>query len=222
MLRCRWTRPHDPLVRSAPTPPAPEWLCRTGGMPLLPLLPLSARRGGRCGGGCAVSAASSRVDCGMLGMLAESEMRLKKFMDRQTDITDMSRLQIIGTSGTVTTLAAVQLGLAKYDRNVVDGCTISSQDITGVIGDLRQLSREQLGENPCIGKQRADLVLAGCAVLEAIYLRWPVDKFSVADRGLREGLLMRMIRNDNLRRGRRRANKAANNQQRGRSGGPSK
>lgn len=159
---------------------------------------------------------------GYAGMLAESEMRLKKFMDRQTDITDMSRLQIIGTSGTVTTLAAVQLGLAKYDRNVVDGCTISSQDITGVIGDLRQLSREQLGENPCIGKQRADLVLAGCAVLEAIYLRWPVDKFSVADRGLREGLLMRMIRNDNRRRGRRRTNKAANNQQRGRSGGPSK
>ncbi len=143
---------------------------------------------------------------GYEGMLAESENRLEDFMDRQGDITDMSKVQIIGTSGTVTTLAAVQLGLAKYDRNVVDGCTISSRDITRVIGDLRRLNRDELAENPCIGKQRADLVLAGCAVLEAIYNRWPVDEFSVADRGLREGLLMRMINKDLRRRhrGRRR------------------
>ena len=143
---------------------------------------------------------------GYEGMLAESEERLEDFMNRQSDITDMSKVQIIGTSGTVTTLAAVQLGLAKYDRNVVDGCTISSRDITRVIGDLRRLSRDELAENPCIGKQRADLVLAGCSVLEAIYNRWPVDEFSVADRGLREGLLMRMINKDRRRRhrGRRR------------------
>ncbi len=133
---------------------------------------------------------------GYEGMLDESETRLKDFMERQSDITDMARVQIIGTSGTVTTLAAVQLGLAKYDRNVVDGCTIAARDITRVIGDLRQLSRDELAENPCIGKERADLVLAGCAVLEAIYRRWPVTQFSVADRGLREGLLMRMIRKD--------------------------
>ena len=152
---------------------------------------------------------------GYEGMLAESEERLEDFMNRQSDITDMSKVQIIGTSGTVTTLAAVQLGLAKYDRNVVDGCTISSRDITRVIGDLRRLSRDELAENPCIGKQRADLVLAGCAVLEAIYNRWPVDEFSVADRGLREGLLMRMINKDRRRRhrgGRRRSgNKGALN-----------
>jgi len=109
----------------------------------------------------------------------------------------------------------VQLGLGKYDRNVVDGCTVSSRDITRVIGDLRRLSRDELAQNPCIGKQRADLVLAGCAVLEAIYNRWPVPQFSVADRGLREGLLMRMINKDRRRRhrgGRRRSgNKGALN-----------
>jgi exopolyphosphatase/guanosine-5'-triphosphate,3'-diphosphate pyrophosphatase len=139
---------------------------------------------------------------GYEGMLQESETRLKAFMDRQSDMTDMSRVQIIGTSGTVTTLAAVQLGLARYDRNVVDGCTITAENVTEVIGNLRQMSRDQLAENPCIGVQRADLVLSGCAVLEAIHTRWPVAKVSVADRGLREGLLLRMIKKD-MRRSRR-------------------
>jgi exopolyphosphatase/guanosine-5'-triphosphate,3'-diphosphate pyrophosphatase len=139
---------------------------------------------------------------GYEGMLEESETRLKAFMDRQSDMTDMSRVQIIGTSGTVTTLAAVQLGLARYDRNVVDGCTITAENVTEVIGNLRQMSRDQLAENPCIGVQRADLVLSGCAVLEAIHTRWPVAKVSVADRGLREGLLLRMIKKD-MRRSRR-------------------
>ncbi len=141
---------------------------------------------------------------GYEGMLQESEERLQAFMQRQADMTDMSKVQIIGTSGTVTTLAAVQLGLARYDRNKVDGCTISASDINRVIGDLRKLSRDQLAENPCIGKQRADLVLSGCAVLEAIHNRWPVSEVSVADRGLREGLLLRMIRSDNRNRGRNR------------------
>ena len=154
---------------------------------------------------------------GYEGMLAESEARLKDFMDRQSDIADMRKVQIIGTSGTVTTLAAVQLGLAKYDRKVVDGCTIASRDITRVIGDLRRLSRDELAENPCIGKERADLVLAGCAVLEAIYNRWPVEQFSVADRGLREGLLMRMLAKDKrrtrYRRHRRSGNRSKSNGQ---------
>ena len=135
------------------------------------------------------------------GMLAESEDRLRDFMERQSDLSDMSKLQIIGTSGTVTTLAAVQLGLARYDRNVVDGCTISAGDISDVIGKLRQMSRDELAENPCIGKQRADLVLSGCAVLDAIHGKWPVEKVWVADRGLREGLLLRMIRQDTKHRG---------------------
>ena len=143
---------------------------------------------------------------GYEGMLAESTERLTAFMDRQSDIDDLSNVQIIGTSGTVTTLAAVQLGLARYDRNVVDGCIINSDNIIELINNLRGKSRDELAENPCIGKQRADLVLSGCAVLEAIYRRWPVSQISVADRGLREGLLIRMMRSDRRRnRWRRRA-----------------
>lgn len=141
-------------------------------------------------------AGSGPFEHGYEGMLQESVERLAAFMARQTDMTDMKKVQIIGTSGTVTTLAAVQLGLARYDRNVVDGCTISAGDITNVIGKLRDMSRDQLADNPCIGKQRADLVLSGCAVLEAIHTKWPVEKVWVADRGLREGLLLRMIRQD--------------------------
>jgi exopolyphosphatase/guanosine-5'-triphosphate,3'-diphosphate pyrophosphatase len=133
-------------------------------------------------------------------MLAESRERLRAFMDRQDMITDMSKLQIIGTSGTVTTLAAVQLGLARYDRTLVDGCTIASTDIRKVIDDLRARSRDELAANLCIGPERADLVLAGCAVLDVIYEQWPVEQFSVADRGLREGILLRLIRQDKRRR----------------------
>ena len=89
--------------------------------------------------------------------MSESQDRLASFMNRQSGLDDMRRVQIIGTSGTVTTLAAVQLGLARYDRNVVDGCTITAADISTVITRLRQMSRDQLAENPCIGKERADL-----------------------------------------------------------------
>ena len=155
---------------------------------------------------------------GYEGMLAESNERLAAFMDRQSDIDDLSNVQIIGTSGTVTTLAAVQLGLARYDRNVVDGCIINSDNIIELINNLRAKTRDELAENPCIGKQRADLVLSGCAVLEAIYRKWPVSQISVADRGLREGLLIRMMRSDRRRkRWRRRSNEngRSNNHDRG-------
>lgn len=144
-------------------------------------------------------AGTGHLQHGYEGMVAESEERLRDFMDRQTDMDDLSKVQIIGTSGTVTTLAAVQLGLQRYDRNVVDGCKIDTRNIIELIESLRVKTRDELAENPCIGKQRADLVLAGCAVLEAIYNKWPVAEMSVADRGLREGLLLRMIRADRRR-----------------------
>ncbi len=145
-------------------------------------------------------------DHGYDEMVEEARVQLQEFFARQYMITDMEKLQIIGTSGTVTTLAAVQLGLAKYDRNVVDGCKIMASDVRCVISDLRAKSRDELAANPCIGKQRADLVLAGCAVLDVIHEHWAVDAFSVADRGLREGVLLRMIRRDRrrARRGKRR------------------
>ncbi len=126
---------------------------------------------------------------------------LEGFAARQ-DLREGS-LQLVGTSGTVTTLAAVHLGLERYDRSRVDGCVMQMTDMMQVVSSLRHKGRSELAQNQCIGVQRADLVLAGCAVLEAIYEIWPTDRVSVADRGLREGILLRMIRRDHRRNRRR-------------------
>ncbi|MDX2142503.1 MAG: Ppx/GppA phosphatase family protein [Rhodospirillaceae bacterium] len=102
-------------------------------------------------------------------------------------------IQMIGTSGTVTTLGGLSLGLPRYDRATVDGITLNFDTLLEKSRMLCRMSLQQRAAEPCIGWQRADLVLAGCAILEAICRLWPVGKLRVADRGLREGLLMDMI-----------------------------
>ena len=103
---------------------------------------------------------------------------------------------LLGTSGTVTTIAGVQLGLPRYDRSKVDGCWLRSADIGAVTDRLLHMSYEQRAANPCIGKERADLVLAGCAILEEIRLAFPAERIRVADRGLREGILTLIMKED--------------------------
>lgn len=101
--------------------------------------------------------------------------------------------QMLGTSGTVTTLAGLHLGLSRYDRSLVDGISMGFDDITLLSRGLAAMSHRQRADSPCIGPQRADLVLAGCAILEAICTLWPMGQLTVADRGLREGMLMDLI-----------------------------
>jgi len=101
--------------------------------------------------------------------------------------------QMLGTSGTVTTLGGLYLGLERYDRAAVDGITIGFETIASMSQDLARMNHRQRVDAPCIGPQRADLVLAGCAILEAICELWPVGALTVADRGLREGMLIDMI-----------------------------
>ena len=103
---------------------------------------------------------------------------------------------LLGTSGTVTTIAGVQLGLQRYDRSRVDGCWLNSTDIGNVTENLLRASYEQRAANPCIGRERADLVLAGCAILEEIRLAFPAERIRVADRGLREGILTLLMKQD--------------------------
>jgi len=103
---------------------------------------------------------------------------------------------LLGTSGTVTTIAGVQLGLQRYDRARVDGCWLESDEIGAVTHRLLHLSYEQRAANPCIGRERADLVLAGCAILEEIRLAFPAQRIRVADRGLREGILTMLMKED--------------------------
>ena len=105
---------------------------------------------------------------------------------------------MLGTSGTVTTIAGVFLRLKRYDRRRVDGCWLSDQEISRVVAELMAMSFDERAANPCIGAERADLVLAGCAILDAIRRSYPCPRLRVADRGLREGMLVEMMREDGV------------------------
>ena len=108
-------------------------------------------------------------------------------------------VQMLGTSGTVTTVAAFHLGLARYDRARVDGIVVDRDSIAGVCRRLAQMDYATRVDHSCIGPQRADLVVVGCAVLKAICRRWPAKGVRVADRGIREGLLTGMMADDATR-----------------------
>jgi exopolyphosphatase/guanosine-5'-triphosphate,3'-diphosphate pyrophosphatase len=103
---------------------------------------------------------------------------------------------LLGTSGTVTTIAGVQLGLKRYDRARVDGCWLDQKAIAAVCSGLLAMSYAERMDNACIGRDRADLVLAGCAILEEICAAFPAERIRVADRGLREGILTLMMKTD--------------------------
>jgi exopolyphosphatase/guanosine-5'-triphosphate,3'-diphosphate pyrophosphatase len=111
---------------------------------------------------------------------------------------DPDGFHMLGTSGTVTTIAGVFLRLKRYDRRRVDGCWLSDQEISRVIAELMAMSFDERAANPCIGAERADLVLAGCAILDAIRRSYPCPRLRVADRGLREGMLVEMMREDGV------------------------
>jgi exopolyphosphatase/guanosine-5'-triphosphate,3'-diphosphate pyrophosphatase len=97
------------------------------------------------------------------------------------------RMHLLGTSGTVTTLAGLHLELPRYDRRKVDGLWLSNSEVDRMLDMLLSWDFEARAANPCIGADRADLVLAGCAILQSIRKRWPSQRMRVADRGLREG-----------------------------------
>jgi exopolyphosphatase/guanosine-5'-triphosphate,3'-diphosphate pyrophosphatase len=111
---------------------------------------------------------------------------------------DLVDVHMLGTSGTVTTIAGVFLNLMRYDRRKVDGCWLRAEEITEVIERLMAMSYQDRAANPCIGIERADLVLTGCAILEAIRRAFPCPRLRVADRGLREGMLVQMMRADGV------------------------
>ncbi len=115
-----------------------------------------------------------------------------------TQAISASNVHMLGTSGTVTTLAGVAFGLKRYDRRRVDGAWLDNAQVGSMIDQLRDMPYEKRVENPCIGADRADLVLAGCAILEAIRRRWSCSRLRVADRGLREGILTELMSADGV------------------------
>ena len=109
---------------------------------------------------------------------------------------DLEGMHLLGTSGTVTTLAGVHLNLQRYDRRRIDGVWMSNADISATIARLLGMGYQGRADNHCISVERADLVLAGCAILDAIRDAFPLPRLRVADRGLREGMLVEMMRED--------------------------
>jgi len=109
---------------------------------------------------------------------------------------ELQDMHLLGTSGTVTTLAGVHLNLARYDRRRVDGIWMDDAEISATISRLLRMSYQERAGNNCISAERADLVLAGCAILDAIRQAFPLPWLRVADRGLREGMLVEMMRED--------------------------
>jgi exopolyphosphatase/guanosine-5'-triphosphate,3'-diphosphate pyrophosphatase len=145
----------------------------------------------RCGTACFTEA-------GFFAVVDEVAAHLQAF-DRLHCIGQEIRaggVRLMGTSGTVTTLAGVVMALPRYRRPLVDGSTLDCEAADAALGDLFAMGRAALAAHPCVGPDRVDFVLPGCAIYAAIRRIWPTKTLRVADRGLREGILMRMMRAD--------------------------
>jgi exopolyphosphatase/guanosine-5'-triphosphate,3'-diphosphate pyrophosphatase len=145
----------------------------------------------------------TEVDDRVFAAMVDDVSRLLDGVDRRGVLSAAvarGGMHLLGTSGTVTTLAGLFLGLKRYDRRAVDGTWLDQEQVDTLMAQLLGMGFEERVANPCIGAERADLVLAGCAILEAIRRRWPCERLRVADRGLREGMLMELIEDDRLAR----------------------
>ncbi len=120
---------------------------------------------------------------------SDFSMRLKPFRSQGGE----DGLRLLGTSGTVTTLASLHLGLPQYDRRAVDGLIVEALAMRDIAKQLSHISPEERQALPCIGRDRAELVVAGCAILETILDLWPAARLGVADRGIREGILRSLM-----------------------------
>jgi len=170
--------PSEPAGRGPPRPRIKSWVSLPVGV-----VTLAERHGG------------VKVTRALFETMVEE---ISEYVDRfaAENGRNVGGLHLLGTSGTVTTIAGVHLDLPRYDRRRVDGCWMSGLEVTGVVERLMDMSYEDRAANPCIGADRADLVLAGCAILEAIRRAFPCERLRVADRGLREGILIELMRAD--------------------------
>ncbi len=143
----------------------------------------------RCAGSCYQSD-------GFAGLMEDIAAMLMPFegIHRISEEIRRGGVVMIGTSGTVTTLAGVSLKLERYRRGLVDGVSLTRRAVDAALAEARALGREGLSRHPCVGQERVEFVLPGCAIFAAIHELWQVPQLLVADRGLREGMLMRLMR----------------------------
>ncbi len=144
-------------------------------------------------------------------MVAQVRSALEPFREADARRPDFGCAQahLVGTSGTVTTLAGLLLGLERYDRERVDGIWLNLDDVSALISRLAGMSAQERAQLPCVGEDRADFVLAGCAILEAVNTLWPTPRLRVADRGLREGILLSLMAEESSHGRRRRPRRMA-------------
>jgi exopolyphosphatase/guanosine-5'-triphosphate,3'-diphosphate pyrophosphatase len=128
----------------------------------------------------------------MVGHVSE-HLRQFRGRDKLRQMIAEHPVHLIGTSGTVTTLAGLHLGLERYERQKVDGLWMTASEVSATMTALLGMPFERRVSHPCIGRDRADLVLPGCAIFEAIRREWPAERVRVADRGLREGILISLM-----------------------------
>lgn len=133
----------------------------------------------------------------------KDELGAFRHADPLRPIFDADRAHLIGTSGAITSLAGLHLGLRRYDRSRVDGVWMTRDECEAAAARLLDLTPAQRADQPCIGPDRADLVLAGAAILQAVQELWPCSRVRVADRGLREGILMSLMSTPSSRKRRR-------------------
>ena len=134
-------------------------------------------------------------------IIAQVDQKLESF-DLKYGISqylNSNKMQMLGTSGTMTTLGSIYLNLPKYDRSKVDGLDLQVGEISDISSKILGMNYAQRSKNPCIGEERAGLVVMGCAILEAICRRWPMPAIRIADRGIREGLLKELTKNINFK-----------------------
>jgi exopolyphosphatase/guanosine-5'-triphosphate,3'-diphosphate pyrophosphatase len=122
-----------------------------------------------------------------------AEIAAFKRADPLRPVFEADRAHLVGTSGAITSLAGMHLRLPRYDRNRVDGIWMTRAQCDAAAGGLLALNAQQRAAQPCIGPDRADLVLAGAAILAAVQEEWPCNRVRVADRGLREGILLSLM-----------------------------
>lgn len=125
-------------------------------------------------------------------MVCDIKALLKPFDDKHGISLAIERgeVQMLGTAGTVTTIAGIDMDLNRYNRSVVDGSWLDFETVFSICGNLVNASFDERAAYACVGRSRAELVVAGCGVLEAICRTWPTGRLRVADRGVREGILL--------------------------------
>lgn len=143
----------------------------------------------RCAGMCYEYSGFTKLVTDVIGMLLPFEE-----VHRIGEEIRRGGVAMVGTSGTVTTLAGVSLRLDRYRRGRVDGVSLNRPAVDHALAEIRSLGREGLSRHPCIGQERVEFVLPGCAIFAAIHELWQAPSLTIADRGLREGMLMRLMR----------------------------